>query len=595
VCGINGILRLSAAAEAVSRAELLRSRDYMASRGPDGAGAWIAATGDAGLGHRRLAIIDLSEAASQPMSWQGGRYQIVFNGEIYNYRELREELVSEGVDFHSHGDTEVVLALYGRDGVGALSRLRGMYALAIWDSVERTLLLARDPYGIKPLYYAIGDGYLRFASQVKALEAGGAVSREVDPAGVVGFLLWGSVPEPFTIRRAVRALPAGHHLLVRDGRVGDPRSHYRFRHHGVLPQPDPAKALEDSVRAHLVADVPIAVFLSAGLDSSLLAALACRYLPEPPVTLTLSFESFAGTPLDEAPLAREVARCLGTRHVERRVGREEFRDLWPDALRAMDQPTVDGLNVYLISRVAHEAGLKVVISGLGGDEIFGSYSTFSRVPAWRRRVRTLRAVPGLKTLWAMMPTRGGRWAKLPGLLRFGGSLPGTYFLQRGLFLPQELPRLVDPALVTEGLAAYDPLLDLGRLIDGDDGAGPGAEWRIVHRLESGLYLRNQLLRDADWASMAHSLELRVPLVDPWLREQMATLDFEPARSRGKAALVRSIAPELPAALWARPKSGFFIPMMEWLDEPSRDGARRRWGRDARQLALRVLKEFRCAS
>src|SRR6185295_7505362 len=212
-----------------------------------------------------------------------------------------------------------------------LSRLRGMYGLAIWDEREKTLLLARDPLGIKPLYLSAEGGCLRFASQVKALERGGAVSREVDPAGLAGFLLWGSVPEPLTIRRAVRALPAGHHLLVRDGKISPPEPHGPGR---VEPL-EPTAAVEDSVRAHLVSDVPIAIFLSAGLDSSLIAALACRHLPEPPATFTLRFEDLQGTAFDEAPLAAEVAKRLGTRHVERWLGQEELADLWAGALAAM--------------------------------------------------------------------------------------------------------------------------------------------------------------------------------------------------------------------------------------------------------------------
>ena len=272
MCGINGILRLKDDVEQVSRGELLRTRDYLASRGPDGFGEWISNTGEIGLGHRRLAIIDLSPAGAQPMRWDDDRYQIVFNGEIYNYRKLRQELEQEGVLFRSRSDTEVIPALYAREGPAMLARLRGMYALALWDEREHRLFLARDPYGIKPLYYTIEDGYLRFASQVKALEASGSTSREVDPAGAVGFLLWGSVPEPRTIRRAICALPAGHYLIAEGGRVGEPHSHHCFGYFSGPKQPTLAAALEDTVRAHLVADVPVALFLSAGLDSSLLAA-----------------------------------------------------------------------------------------------------------------------------------------------------------------------------------------------------------------------------------------------------------------------------------------------------------------------------------
>jgi len=340
MCGINGILRLVSDGPPVDREALLGTRDAMALRGPDGSGDWISADSGIGLAHNRLAIIELSPAGHQPMGWDDGRFQITFNGEIYNYEELRAGLVQEGVRFQSHSDTEVILALYAKEGASALSRLRGMYTLAIWDQRERSLILARDPYGIKPLYYTTIDGQFRFASQVKALEAVESTTRPVNPGGLVGFLLWGSVPEPHTFREGIHCLPAGHHLEVREGVVGEPRPHYDFT---ARPAPaekiDVAAALEDSVRAHLVADVPVAVFLSAGLDSGLIAALAQRNLDQPLTTFTLKFDSFEGTPLDEAPLAAEVAKKLGTRHIERRVVRSDCPDLWPQALAAMDQPT----------------------------------------------------------------------------------------------------------------------------------------------------------------------------------------------------------------------------------------------------------------
>ncbi len=584
MCGINGILRLSDAAPPVDRDELLRTRDAMTARGPDGAGAWISSDGRMALASRRLAILDLSEAGAQPMASEDGRFQAVLNGEIYNFLELRRELEADGIRFRSRSDTEVVLALYSRAGPAMLSRLRGMYGLAIWDDREKTLLLARDPLGIKPLYFSIERGSLRFASQVKALERGGAVSREIDPAGLAGFLLWGSVPEPFTIRRSVQALPAGHHLLVRDGTIGSALPHAP---RSIEPL-EPATAVEDSVRAHLVSDVPVAVFLSAGLDSSLIAALACRHLPEPPATFTLRFEGLEGTALDEAPLAAEVAKRLGTRHVERRMGREEVAGLWQGALAAMDQPSIDGFNTWTVSRAAHEAGLKVVLSGLGGDEVFGSYPSFADVPRLARAARWAARIPGLAAAWPGIARRAsaGR-PKLAGLLRHGRTVPGAYFLRRGLFLPEELPALIGRDLAEAGLRRYDPVADAARALAAGNGRGRDS-WIAVHELETVQYMRNQLLRDSDWASMAWSVELRVPLVDAWLRARLAAAGFEPARSEGKAALVRRTAPELPRELWTRPKSGFYIPIAEWMQP---ELAAQRPGERSRRLARMVLEGF----
>jgi asparagine synthase (glutamine-hydrolysing) len=590
MCGINGIVRLVDSSPAIDRDELLRTRDAMTSRGPDGSGAWIADDGQVALASRRLAILDLSAAGAQPMASEDGRFRIVLNGEIYNFGELRRGLESEGIRFRSRSDTEVVLALYAREGAAMLPRLRGMYGLAIWDGRERTLLLARDPLGIKPLYVSTEGGCLRFASQVKALERGGGISLETDPAGVAGFLLWGSVPEPLTIRRAVRALPAGHCLTVRDGQVGEPVpiGSPEMTAMMEITEMTSAEAVEDSVRAHLVSDVPVAVFLSAGLDSGLIAALARRHLPEPPTTFTLRFDALEGTPQDEAPLAAEVARRLGTRHVERRMGRTDLAELWPGAIAAMDQPSIDGFNTYLVSRAAHEAGLKVVLSGLGGDEIFGSYPSFAGVPRLERAARRAGRIPGLAALWPpLAKALAGDRPKLAGLLRYGGTLPGAYFLRRGLFLPEELPGLMGRDAATEGLGRYDPVADARRSLAAGNGHVPDA-WTAVHVLETARYMRNQLLRDADWASMAWSVELRVPLVDAWLRQRLAVNRFEPARSAGKATLVRQAAPELPEAVLARPKTGFYIPVAEWMRP---ELAARRPGERSRWLAARVLEEF----
>ena len=611
MCGICGTLRLDERAPALDPGSLRRMRDSLAARGPDGEGEWTSGDGRLALGHRRLAILDLSPAGAQPMADPTGRYRIVFNGEIYNFRVLRQELERAGVAFSTQSDTEVLLALWAREGERALARLRGMYAFAIWDEVEKSLTLTRDPFGIKPLYWEIGDSNrFRFASQVRALEAAGA-SRQVDPAGLVGFLLWGSVPEPWTIRRSIRALPAGHLLTVRDGVVGEPRPAAR-----PAPPPDDrasvTEALEASVEAHLVSDVPVALFLSAGLDSALVAALAAKRLGDQLATFTLAFEGWEGSGRDEAPLARKVAESLGTRHLERKLTRTDIEAAWQPALAAMDQPSIDGFNTFLVARAAHEAGIKVALSGLGGDELFGSYPSFSDVPSWMRKAKALRRGPGLGALVsALSPWWAKGRPKARGLVRYGGTLAGAYFLRRGLFLPEELPALIGRDLAAEGLATFDPVAHTQRTLDApglsfygafsssSSSSSPGAsdaslpasdDWLQVQRLEASLYMRNQLLRDSDWASMASSLELRVPLVDPILWAQVARHGHEPARSQGKAAVVRAAAPDLPSELWSRPKSGFTIPVAEWICPP-RAGERDTMGKGSRRLAQRILEEM----
>jgi asparagine synthase (glutamine-hydrolysing) len=310
------------------------------------------------------------------------------------------------------------------------------------------------------------------------------------------------------------------------------------------------------------------------------------------MTFTLRFKSFKNTPWDEAPLAAEIARCLGTRHIEKTVDRDDFADLFPQAVAAMDQPSIDGFNIFVISKIAHEAGLKVAISGLGGDELFGGYPSFHDVPLWLRWANLPQA-GRFDPIWRCLALRfRPSQPKLTGLLRYGKTLPGAYFLRRALYLPEELPHLLGEDLARRGLDAYSPIADASKFLNPPSATQEGRTedtWYKIHIMESTQYMRNQLLRDADWASMAHSLELRVPLVDHWLSEQLSELDFEPARSQGKAALVRRVAPELPKEVLARKKSGFLFPIMEWLDEELIP--KRRWGTDSRKIALRVLQQF----
>jgi asparagine synthase (glutamine-hydrolysing) len=314
------------------------------------------------------------------------------------------------------------------------------------------------------------------------------------------------------------------------------------------------------------------VLLSAGLDSGLIAALASRQGVGRMRAVTAAFEAHAGTRADEAPQAAETAQALGLELVVRRLANDELETLVPRALEAMDQPSIDGVNTWLACLAAREAGLKVVLSGLGGDELFGSYPSFRQVPrlaAWAARGQRL---PFLERPLGTLGRAAGR-PKLAGLLAHGPALAGAYFLRRGLFLPDELAGLLDPDLAVQGLAAYDPLRDAARFVVED-------AWLAVHRMESGLYLRNQLLRDADWASMAHSVELRTPLVDAWLNAALGAQRFEPARRRGKAFLVSKLAPELPASVLGRRKRGFAIPTGR---------PRARAGLNARALALEILE------
>ncbi|MBI5162501.1 MAG: asparagine synthase (glutamine-hydrolyzing) [Magnetospirillum sp.] len=573
MCGLAAILAGTGAAP-VDEAELIRIRDAMIARGPDGSGQRLLGDGRVGLAHRRLSIIDLSEAGAQPMSSADGRLTIVFNGEIYNYRALRAECEAAGWSFRSHTDTEVLLALYRRLGTAMFARLQGMFALALWDEDRRGLLLARDPFGIKPLYLADDGRTLRVASQVKALLAGRAIDTAPDPAGHVGFFLWGHVPEPHTLYRAIRAVAPGSWVWA--GVDGD-RTHGRFFDlEAEIAAARPARddgerlraALLDSMRAHLVADVPVGVFLSGGLDSTTLAALAVEAAAAPVRTVTLGFDEFAGSPRDEVPLAEAAAVHYGTDHTTARVTAGDFAACRAQILAAMDQPSVDGVNTWFVARAAAARGLKVALSGLGGDELFAGYDTFRQIPRLVRALAPFRPFPGLGRLMrrAARPWIG-RFApdKAAGLLEYGTRFGDAYLLKRGLFMPWELDRVLDPDLVRLGWRALAPQMALAAASDGI--ADPRLK---VTALETAFYMRNQLLRDSDWAGMAHGLEIRVPLVDVTLLRAALPLILSP-RPPSKRDMADCARPRLPDALLTRPKTGFFIPMAEWLGERSLKG------------------------
>ena len=537
----------------------------MMPRGPDGAGDWVSDDGRVGFGHRRLAIIDLSPGGAQPMHSADRRLTITFNGEIYNYQTLRAELQASGVQFHTDSDTEVLLALYERYGSEMTERLRGMYAFAIWDSDRRGLFLARDPFGIKPLYIANDGRTVRAASQVKALLAGNAIDTAPAPAGHAGFFLLGYVPEPYTLYRGIRALPAGSRLWIdesgeRDMGRTDAAATITTAAPAPLDTASLAGALADSVAAHLVADVPVGVFLSAGLDSTTIAALATEAAQSPLRTVTLGFSEYRGGIHDEVPLAEQVAAQLGSRHSTVWVTGDDFATEAERLLAAMDQPTIDGVNVYFVAKITAAAGLKVALSGLGGDELFGGYPSFTQVPALHRRLVWAAAIPGLgrglRTIAAPLAAAVSS-PKYAGLVEYAGSISRSYFLRRALFMPWELRTVMPDDLAREGLAGLG--LDAAMAAT----APVGTDRQRVSALEVSWYMRSQLLRDADWAGMAHGLEIRVPLVDVNLVRAIAPM-LASAHPPGKRDMADAPANALPQAVMNRPKTGFSVPVRDWL-------------------------------
>ena len=574
MCGINGIYAYTVDAPAIKAEELLRTRDAMRARGPDGSGSWFSNDRRIGLGHRRLAIIELSELGAQPMTTSDGLYTVTFNGEIYNFAELRAELILTGAVFRSHSDTEVLLHLYRRDGVKMVEHLRGMYAFAIWDEKERCLFLARDRHGIKPFYYANDGKTFRFASQVQALLAGGALPRQVSPGGLVGFLIWGSVPEPLTFYQGIHELPAGHTLLVSARGAHQPVAFWRLGDalersmevaraipHGqeldILRQ-----ALADSVRAHLVADVPVGAFLSAGLDSTTLVGLA-HEAGHDIQTFTVTADEFQGKNSDEAPAAAEAAKHFGVPHTVASIDLNHAHETIPAFLAAMDQPSVDGINTWLVTEATRRAGLKVVISGLGGDEMLGGYPSFQEIPAlqasggswkseaWAGIIYSKAYALLAKQIKQLHPRNSEKW-----LAR--GDIRAAYLWKRGLLMPWELTKLLPRDVLLAGLEELERASTWEAI---PNGLNPFAQ---VSLLESSRYMRNQLLRDSDWVGMAHSMELRTPLVDQQLSENLAGLAALGRFGKGKTLLARTLANGLPDTILNRPKAGFTLPIWNWL-------------------------------
>jgi asparagine synthase (glutamine-hydrolysing) len=579
MCGISGIYNYHPTAIHADRDELRRIRDDMARRGPDAQGEWFSPDGRIALAHRRLSIIDLSERGAQPMISEDGHWVISFNGEIYNYHALQTNLEQAGFSFHSDSDTEVLLKLYIHKGEAMFADLRGMFAFALWDERKQGLFLARDPYGIKPLYYANNGRCFVFASQVQPMVAHLEVDRSADPAGVAGLMLWGSVPEPYTIYRGIRALPAGHSMWVTAQGATPPRRFASvtevWKAAAQSPLALPAaelgervrNALADSVRAHQVADVPVGAFLSAGIDSGALVGLMAEGRASEVQTFTLGFESFRGTGQDETVLAEQIAHQYRTRHQTLWISDEQAEADWPAALAAMDQPSIDGFNTWLVSKHTAAQGLKVVVSGVGGDELFGGYRHFSELPVWQRRLQALSQMPGALAaldLGAGLAQRCGLvHAKARALARLGPNLAGLYLVRRGLFMPWELPQVLDADLAREGLATLQTESSLAEVIAGF----ADHSYAAIAALEAAFYLRHQLLRDSDWASMAHSLELRTPLADyPLLQTLAPLLANRPPALAGKRVLARAPRPALPETVIDRPKSGFALPMDRWLQK-----------------------------
>lgn len=580
MCGINLLFSYDNSSKGIDRYELSRTRNYMVSRGPDGGAEWISDNGRVGLGHQRLSIIDLSDKGTQPMQIKNESSSIVitFNGEIYNYRVIKTELMARGYTFSTDSDTEVLLRLYEADGIDMLSTLRGMFSFAIWDSKSDAMLIARDPYGIKPLYYSDDGSIFRAASQVKALVAGGKISNEVDLAAQAGFYVFGSVPEPLTMYKHIKALPAGSYKWISKDGQSEAKKYFSvaktfsesasisYQYGKIEAEEIITKAVKDTIDCHLESDVPVGVFLSGGIDSNAILDFANRGSVSALSTLTMISKEFRDTHRDESIFAQKIAEKHGGTHSEYIFSFDEFNSGIGLFLDAMDQPTIDGINSYFIAKAASDLGWKVALSGVGGDEVFGGYPSFSRIPFAIKYMQLFKnnnylgrflslGVKGLEKYSSISP-------KLHGLTRYGATYPGLYLLQRGVFLPEELHQIMGADEAREGLELLQPLSLLSDCLD--------IESKHSHTnisiLESSNYLKNQLLRDVDWASMSHSLEVRTPFVDSHFLKAVSPLALNLQKSPKKKLLLNACSAPVRKIIKSRAKSGFNVPIDNFINK-----------------------------
>jgi asparagine synthase (glutamine-hydrolysing) len=580
MCGIAGILvrngRLAP--------ELLeQATNSLAHRGPDDSGTVILhetvpVPVDVGLGNRRLAILDLSPLGHQPMRDPETGNWIVYNGEIYNFQEIRGKLEQEDVRFTSRSDTEVLLKAYGRWGERCLGEMRGMFAFALWDARRHRLVLGRDPMGIKPLYYHAAEHHFLFASELRTLLGTGLVPRRLSSAGLLNYLSFGSLYDPVTLIDGVCTLRPGHFLVWENGKTHEAMywdlAHLPAGETALPPHEERRTQLEEELRATLdeavrmqmVSDVPVGVFLSGGIDSSSVAGILSRG-GEKISTFSIVFDE---ANYSEAEYSQAVAKKFGTDHHELLVSQQDALAAIPRALQAMDQPTIDGLNTYLVSQHTRAAGIKVALSGLGGDELFGGYASFRTVPRMERFARFWGHVPAaarrpLADIFSRIAAATDQNRKLADLARSNGHLLHPYFLSRMLFTPEDRNALANSHDAQAATRAEAPLLEsLSR------SAGLDSINRVSY-LESRCYMLNTLLRDSDVMSMAHGLEVRVPLIDHRLAEKLMALPgaWKLDPHTPKPLLVGSLRGSLPDRIVHRRKRGFTLPFEHWLRDELR--------------------------
>jgi asparagine synthase (glutamine-hydrolysing) len=567
MCGIAGAIAFR---KKLDPAAIVRATKALEHRGPDDTGVEQVANGEteAVFGNRRLAILDLSPCGHMPMQDAESGDWITYNGEIFNFKDLRTELKNLGHQFTSRSDTEVILASYARWGPAFLHRLRGMFAIAIFDKAKQQLFIARDRFGIKPLYFWQDADSLIFSSEVRSLLKSG-VPRKLNPVGVAQYTLFGSVYDPETIIEGVHSLLPGHYLLWHEGKMqinrywdlaaaaAEPDERY-LNEAGVLKNIH--QLLEESVSLHTVSDVPVSVFLSGGIDSTAVAAILNRQQRH----IQSYSVVFKEADYTESSFSRLVAERFKTEHHEIVLSQDDAKALIPEAMSALDQPSFDGTNSYVVAQQVRRAGFKVALSGLGGDELFAGYGTTHTVPQIERWLALLQSLPlamrqGVAAMLSSAFNSGDQRRKLKALLVSKNGID-VYALMRQVFTKPQVENLLAHHEDSVFERAFAPLSRDRNLIQKMDPVN-----RVSYLEQTG-YMRNTLLRDTDAMSMANSLEVRVPMIDHVLAEYLIRIPGQMKVKHGtpKYLLSSALSAMLPREIVFRRKQGFVLPFQHWL-------------------------------
>ena len=573
MCGIAGFIFNKKNINNTFKEKILNQLcDDMVRRGPDNKGLWISKNKNVGLGHNRLSIIDLNQRSNQPMCSKDNNYIISFNGEIYNYKELKTYLHKFNVKFNTKSDTEVILKLYELKGPKMLNMLRGMFSIAIWDQKKEIFFLARDPYGIKPLYIGkLKEGFI-FSSQVKPILNTKLITKEINYEGILSFFLFGNIIEPNTCFKNIINLKSGNYCTI--SKNNEIKFYEYVNIKNYFSKSSNIKLSNDtinkkikfsiikSIKKHTTSDVPIAVMLSGGIDSSSLVYhlidLNIKF-----IAITVVFDEYANTDLDELPFAKEIIKGKQIRHYVRKVSKKEFLNDIDEIIDAMDQPTIDGINTWYACKAASEKNIKVLLSGVGGDELFFGYPSFRQIPKLLTCVGMLKKIPfGIKMLTLIesilyKSTKNHKWKYLKS---FGSNIYTAFWLRRGMLTPFEINQKFKASKKINNFSYIENFIK--------NKIGPVSKNKrlAVAQLENFFYLRNQLLRDSDWASMYHSVELRTPFVDYFLLNDLKSYMPYLSKFSGKEPLAASSKTKLPISILKRKKTGFNIPVKNWMKE-----------------------------